>query len=303
MYITVTGATGFIGRRLIERLAPAKHQLHALSRHTNVKFGDIAIWISKWDPMSEAPPRESIVNAEAIVHLAGEPVAQRWTPQAKTKIRESRVQGTRRLVEALSKLSTKPSVLVCASAIGIYGSRGDEILTEASAPANDFLAEVCQAWEKEALAAESMGIRVARIRTGIVLGKGGGALEKMLPPFKAFVGGKIGSGKQWMSWIHIDDLVGIICHALANPMSGVFNGTAPNPVTNSDFTAKLAAALGRPALFPVPAFALKIMFGEMAGVLLGSQRVLPRATEAARYQFQYPELGAALRDILSGSAT
>ncbi len=298
MYITVTGATGFIGRRLIERLAPAKHQLHALSRHTNVKFGDIAIWISKWDPMSEAPPRESIVNAEAIVHLAGEPVAQRWTPQAKTKIRESRVQGTRRLVEALSKLSTKPSVLVCASAIGIYGSRGDEILTEASAPANDFLAEVCQAWEKEALAAESMGIRVARIRTGIVVGKGGGALEKMLPPFKAFVGGKIGSGKQWMSWIHIDDLAGIVCYALANPLSGAFNGTAPNPVTNSEFTRKLAGALGRPALFPVPGLALQALFGEMSGMLLGSQRVLPRATEAAGYKFQYPELAPALRSIL-----
>ena len=143
-----------------------------------------------------------------------------------------------------------------------------------------------------------MGIRVARLRIGVVLGKGGGALEKMLPPFKAFVGGKIGSGQQWMSWVHVDDIVGIICHALANPVTGIFNGTAPNPVTNSDFTAKLASALGRPALFPVPVFALKLMFGEMSEVLVGSQRVLPRATEAADYKFKYPELAPALRDIL-----
>jgi uncharacterized protein (TIGR01777 family) len=298
MNITITGATGLIGRRLVARLGREPHQIHALSRHTNIKFGDTAVWVSKWDPMTEEPPEESLVNADAIVHLAGEPVAQRWTPEAKTKILESRVQGTRRLVQALSTQKHRPAALVCASAIGIYGSRGDEVLTESSTLAGDFLAEVCKEWEEQARLAESLGIRVARIRTGIVLGKGGGALEKMLPPFKAFVGGKIGSGKQWMSWIHIDDLVGIICHALTNPMSGVFNGTAPNPVTNSDFTAKLAGALGRPALFPVPALALKAMFGEMAGMLLGSQRVLPRATEAAGYKFQYPELAPALGDIL-----
>jgi len=298
MNITISGATGFVGRRLIERLAPGKHQLHALTRHTNVKFGDIAVWVSKWDPMTEAPPLERIVNADAIVHLAGEPVAQRWTAESKALIRESSVQGTRRLVEALAKLTKKPSALVCASAIGIYGSRGDEILTETSAPGNDYLAEVCQAWEKEALAAESLGIRVARIRIGIVLGKGGGALEKMLPPFKAFVGGRIGSGKQWMSWVHLDDLTGIIAYALSNPLSGAFNGTAPNPAVNSEFTRQLASALGRPALFPVPEFALQAIFGEMSGMLTGSQRVLPRATEAAGYRFQYPDLQPALRNIL-----
>ena len=298
MNITITGATGFIGRRLIERLARDRHQLHALSRHTNVKFGDTAVWISKWDPMAEEPPEESLANADAIVHLAGEPVAQRWTPDAKKKILESRIQGTRRLVQALSTQKHRPAALICASAIGIYGSRGDEILTESSAPADDYLAEVCKEWEQEAQLAESLGIAVARIRIGIVLGKGGGALEKMLPPFKAFVGGRIGSGEQWMSWIHIDDLVGIMHHALTNPTSGVFNGTAPNPVTNSDFTATLASSLGRPAIFPVPGFALKLMFGEMASMLLGSQRVLPRATEAAGYKFQYPELAPALKSIL-----
>jgi uncharacterized protein (TIGR01777 family) len=299
MNITITGATGFIGRRLINRLAAEPHQLHALSRHTSIKFGDTAVWITKWDPTAEDPPPETVANADAIVHLAGEPVAQRWTPEAKRKIRESRVQSTQRLVRALSAQPRKPSVLVCASAVGIYGSRGDEVLTESSAPGNDYLAEVCQEWEKQAQAAEPLGVRVARIRTGIVLGKGGGALEKMLPPFKAFVGGRIGSGKQWMSWIHLDDLVGIICHALTNPMSGAFNGTAPSPVTNSQFTSELASALGRPALFPVPGFALKAMFGEMSEMLLGGQRVLPRATEAAGYRFQYPQLGPALRTILN----
>ena len=298
MNITITGATGFIGRRLIERLARAPHQIHALSRRTAAKFGDTAVWISPWDPMAGEPGPESVANADAIVHLAGEPVAQRWTPEAKIRIRESRVQGTRHLVQALSTQSRRPAVLVCGSAIGIYGSRGDEILSESSAAGSDYLAEVCQEWEKQAALAESLGIRVVRIRTGIVLGKGGGALEKMLPPFKAFVGGKVGSGKQWMSWIHLDDLVGIICHALENPMHGAFNGTAPNPVTNSAFTAELARALGRPAVFPVPGFALRAMFGEMSEMLLGSQRALPRATEAAGYKFEYPELGRALRSIV-----
>jgi uncharacterized protein len=296
--ITITGATGFIGRRLIERLGTGEHQLHVLSRHTNIRFGNTAVWIGKWDPMAEDPPKESLVNADAIVHLAGEPVAQRWTPEAKRKIRESRVESTRRLAQALAELKQRPRVMICSSAIGIYGSRGDEALTESSTPGTDFLAEVCQEWEKEASAVESLGVRVVKVRTGVVLGKGGGALQKMLPPFKAFVGGKLGSGKQWMSWIHLDDLVGILCHALTNPMSGVFNGTAPNPVTNADFTAALGKELGRPTLFPVPAFALKAMFGEMAEILLGGQRVLARATETAGYRFQYPELGGALRDIV-----
>lgn len=298
MNITITGATGFIGRRLIERLGTEPHQLHALTRQTNINFGDTAVWITKWDPLREDPPEESIANADAIVHLAGEPVAQRWTPEAKSRIRASRVVSTQRLVQALSKQSHRPSVLICGSAVGIYGSRGDEILTESSTFGNDYLAEVCQEWEKQAATAESLGIRVARIRTGVVLGKSGGALEKMLPPFKAFVGGRIGSGKQWMSWVHLDDLVGIIYHALTNPMNGAFNGTAPSPVSNAEFTSELASALGRPALFPVPGFALKVMFGEMAEMLLGGQRVLPRATEAAGYRFQYPELGPALRNIL-----
>jgi uncharacterized protein (TIGR01777 family) len=298
MNITITGATGFIGRRLIERLAREPHQLHALSRRTNVKFGDTAVWISKWDPMTEDPPPESLANADAVVHLAGEPVAQRWTPEVKAKIRESRRRGTESLVRAIAAQPRRPAVLVCASAIGIYGSRGDEILTESSSPAHDFLAEVCEEWERQATAAEALGVRVAKIRIGVVLGKGGGALQKILPPFKAFVGGKLGSGKQWMSWVHVDDVVGILYHALTHPMSGAFNATAPNPVTNAQFTTELASALGRPAIFPVPAFALKAMFGEMADMLLGGQRVLPRATLEAGCKFQYPELAGALCRIL-----
>ncbi|HTM49722.1 MAG TPA: TIGR01777 family oxidoreductase [Bryobacteraceae bacterium] len=298
MNITITGATGFVGRRLIARLGEEPHQLHVLARSTAVRFGDTAVWISRWDPEKEDPPEESLINADAVVHLAGEPVAQRWTPEAKKRILDSRVQGTRRLVNALSTRSKRPAALICSSAVGIYGSRGGEVLTESSAPGSGFLADVCKEWEEQARLAESLGIRVARIRTGIVLGKGGGALRKMLPPFKAFLGGRIGSGDQWMSWIHIDDLVGIISHALRNPISGAFNGTAPNPVTNAEFTRQLASVLGRPAVFPVPGFALKALFGEMAEMLLGGQKALPRAAEAAGYKFRYRDLEPALADIL-----
>jgi uncharacterized protein (TIGR01777 family) len=299
MNITITGATGFIGRRLIERLGREPHQLHALSRRTNVKFGETAVWISKWDSITDDPPPESLANSDAIVHLAGEPVAQRWTPEVKVKIRESRWRGTERLVRTIASQPRRPSVLVSASAIGIYGPHGDEILTESSPTGQGFLPEVCEEWERQATAAEALGVRVAKIRIGIVLGKDGGALEKMLPAFKAFVGGRLGSGKQWMSWVHIDDLVGIICHALTNPLSGVFNATAPNPVTNERFTAELGSALGRPAVFPVPGFVLKAILGETADVLLKGQRVAPQATQAAGYRFQYPDLAEALRNIVS----
>jgi uncharacterized protein (TIGR01777 family) len=215
----------------------------------------------------------------------------------KKEIRASRVQGTHHLVTALSTLKQRPMVLVCASAIGIYGDRGDEVLTEESPVATGFLADVCRQWESEADLAESLGVRVVKLRFGIALGRKGGALEKMLPPFRAFMGGRLGSGSQWMSWIHIDDIVGLIRWALGNPLSGVVNATAPNPVRNLEFTRELGAALHRPAIFPVPAPALRALFGEMASVLLASQRVLPKAAEAAGYTFAFPELGAALQDL------
>jgi uncharacterized protein (TIGR01777 family) len=284
MNITVTGATGFIGRYLVQSLARDGHSVRALSR-------------AAWNIFAGEPPAESLTGTDAVVHLAGVPVAQRWTRSAKKEIRASRVQGTHHLVTALSTLSQRPEVLICASAIGIYGDRGDEVLTEDSPVATGFLADVCRAWEHEADLAESLGVRVVKLRIGIALGRKGGALEKMLPPFRAFVGGKLGPGSQWMSWIHIADIVGLIRHAIDRPLSGVVNGTAPNPVRNHEFTRELGAALHRPAIFPVPAMVLKIGLGEMADVLLASQRVVPKAAESSGYRFAFPELGVALRDL------
>jgi uncharacterized protein (TIGR01777 family) len=286
MNITVTGATGFIGRYLVQSLARDGHSVRALSR-------------AAWDVLAGEPPAESLAKADAVVHLAGVPVAQRWTSGAKKKIRASRVQGTHHLVTALSTLSGRPEALVCASAIGIYGDRGDEVLTEGSPIATGFLADVCHEWEQEADLAEALGIRVVKLRFGIALGRKGGALEKMLPPFRAFVGGKVGTGSQWMSWIHIADIVGLIRHAIEHPVSGVMNATAPNPVRNREFARELGAALHRPAIFPVPALALRILLGEMASVLVASQRVLPKAAESTGYRFEFPDLGGALRDLSS----
>lgn len=289
MNVTISGASGLIGRRLAKQLETAGHAVSALSR-SGGRY--------RWDPMREEPPAAALETADAVVHLAGEPVAQRWTAAAKRKIRDSRVTGTRHLVQALSTLSRRPGVLVCASAIGIYGSRGDETLTESSQPGSGFLPEVCVEWEQQAELAEALGIRVVRVRIGIVLAAEGGALAKMLPPFKMFVGGRIGSGRQWMSWIHIEDLARLLAHCLTAPVSGPVNGTAPQPVTNAEFTRSLARVLRRPALLPVPAFALKAIFGEMAEILLASQRVLPKAAEASGFRFEHPELGGALRSVL-----
>jgi uncharacterized protein (TIGR01777 family) len=274
MNITISGASGFIGRHLLKSLATAGHSLHALSRG--------------------ATPVES----DVVIHLAGEPVAQRWTAAAKRRILESRVAGTRNLVEMLAKLPRRPEALICASAIGYYGSRGDEILTESSAPGSGFLPEVCVAWEREAQAAEAFGIRVVRVRTGLVLDAHGGALPRMLPPFRMGVGGRLGSGRQWMSWIHLEDLTALFQFAVESPVRGPLNGVAPYPVTNADFTRELARALGRPAVFPVPEFALRLLFGEMADVLLASQRVAPTAAEAAGFRFRFPQLAPALGGLL-----
>jgi hypothetical protein len=278
MNIAITGASGFIGRHLMKSLAQAGHSPRALSRH--------------------APPAESLREADAIIHLAGEPVAQRWTAAAKQRILDSRVVGTRNLVEALGRLTRRPETLICASAIGYYGSRGDEVLTESSAPGSGFLPEVCVAWEREAQAAEAFGIRVVRVRTGVVLDANGGALVRMLPPFRMGLGGRLGSGRQWMSWIHLEDLAALFQFAVESQVRGPLNAVAPNPVTNSDFTRELAHALRRPAVFPVPEFALKMLFGEMADVLLASQRVAPAAAEAAGFRFRFPQLAPALESLL-----
>lgn len=296
MKIAVTGASGFIGTRVLETLRAEGHSLHVLGRRPPRGEG---VAFSRWDALAEIPPAEALDGAGAIVHLAGEPVAQRWTPEAKRRIRDSRVTGTHHLVNALSIMSLRPEVLVSASAVGYYGDRADEELTEASTPGRGFLAEVCRDWEETASLAEALGMRVVRLRIGVVLGTGGGALQQMLPPFRAGVGGRLSSGRQWMSWIHVDDLAGLIRFAIATPpLSGPVNATGPAPVTNREFTRTLAAALHRPALFTVPAIALKTIFGEMASVLLSSQRVLPAAALSAGFGFRYPDLRSALFGIL-----
>jgi uncharacterized protein (TIGR01777 family) len=281
----------------MKNLAAAGHSLTVLSRHagTNVPAG---VTVVAWDPMSGSPPEDGVRNANAVIHLAGEPVAQRWTADAKRRIRESRVAGTRNLVQGLAKLRNRPQTLVCASAVGYYGSRGDEELRENSAPSNTYLAEVCVAWEKEATAAEALGTRVVCVRTGVVLDPRGGALKRMLPPFRMGAGGKLGDGRQWMSWIHLADLAAMFQFAVENDVRGPLNGVAPIPITNADFTQALGQALHRPAMFPVPVFGLKMMFGEMSEILLASQRVLPTAAEAAGFKWRFPELGAALKDLL-----
>lgn len=297
MKIAISGASGLIGRRLLKMLGSEGHTFHVLSRHAGTNMpGNTRV--SVWDPLKGEPPADSLRDADAVIHLAGEPVAQRWNDDVKRRIRESRVAGTNHLVQAMSKLTPRPKVLICASASGYYGDRGDEILTESSAPGNDYLAEVCIAWEDAARVAESFGVRVVRVRTGIVLDARGGALAQMLPPFKIGVGGRIGSGRQWMSWIHAEDLAGIFRWALDGPLHGAVNGVAPNPVTNAEFTKALGAALKRPAFFPVPTLALKVLFGEMSQVLLGSQRIAPKAAQDGGFRFRFPEVGAALADAL-----
>jgi uncharacterized protein (TIGR01777 family) len=297
MKILLTGGSGLIGRRLLKTLSASGHAVHILSRHSGTNLPN-GVKLSVWNALKGEPPAEALDGTDAVISLAGEPVAQKWSAETKQKIRDSRVLGTERLIHALSTLSRRPSVLVSASAIGIYGSRGDEVLTETSAPGGDFLAQVCQEWEKEADLAESLGLRVVKIRIGVVLDQNGGALAKMLPAFRNFAGGRMGSGKQWMSWIHLQDLARLFQHAVENPVSGVLNGTAPGPVTNAEFTKALAGALHRPALVPVPAAALKVIFGEMSQVILASQRVMPKATVAGGFSFQHAELKAALENLL-----
>jgi uncharacterized protein (TIGR01777 family) len=297
MIVVLTGATGFLGRRLIVRLQREGHTIRALGRRDPAVDG---VRFFHWEATRGVAPAEGLAGSDAIVHLAGEPVAQRWNEDVKRRIRDSRVLGTRNLVGALERLDTRPEVLVSASAIGYYGDRGDEVLNEASAPGNDYLSEVCVEWEREAQNAGSHGLRVVLLRTGIVLGKDGGALAQMLPPFRAGVGGPVGSGRQWMSWIHVDDVVELILFALKQAhLSGPVNLTAPNPVRNHEFSKTLGAVLHRPSVVPVPAFALKLMFGEMGKVVLASQRVMPEAASRAGYTFRYPELRGALEQLLT----
>jgi uncharacterized protein (TIGR01777 family) len=282
MNVAITGASGMIGKRLRQRV---------------VEAGQMALPISR--AAGDSAMAEILNSADAVIHLAGEPVAQRWTDAAKKRIHDSRVEGTRHLVNVLSTQAQRPRVLVCASAVGYYGSRGDQILTEASSPGTDFLARVVVEWEEAAHLAEALGIRVVCLRFGMVLGHGG-ALAKLLPPFRFGVGGRLGSGHQWMAWIHLEDAVNLILFSLNYAaIRGAVNGTAPHPVTNEEFTGRLAIALHRPAILPVPAFALKLALGEMADMVLASQRVLPTVAKSAGFRFQYPDMHVALDNLLA----
>jgi hypothetical protein len=300
--ILITGATGFVGSHLVRRLLAGGHAVVALTRNVESagRLLPVRCECRAWDP-SAGPQAADLQGVGAIVHLAGEGILdRRWTPARKQVLRESRVTGTRALVRALAALpaTARPATLISASAIGYYGDRGDEELDEAAAAGRDFLAGICQAWEHEAFVAEELGVRVVVIRTGVVLGKDGGALRKMFPLFRLGVGGRLGSGRQWMSWIHVGDLVGLFAHAIDHTeASGVLNGVAPTPVTNAEFTAALGRALRRPAVLSVPAIVLRLALGEMSTVLLASQRVLPRAAQRLGFEFRYPEIGPALADL------
>ena len=299
MTITISGGTGLIGRRLLKNFVAAGYAVRVLSRRSDVGLPE-GVTVFPWDAAQSSPPEESLRGCDVVVRLAGEPVAQRWTPGAKERIRESRVVGTRRLVEALARMGKSPQALVCASAVGYYGSRGDEVLRESAEPSNTWLSQVCVAWEREAEAASALGMRVVCVRTGIVLDPRGGALEKMLPAFRMGAGGRLGSGKQWMPWIHLADLASLFQFAVETPVKGAMNGVAPYPVTNAEFTRELAKALHKPALVPVPRFALKLLFGEMSDVLFASLRVVPAVAEAAGFRFRYPHLTPALENLLGG---
>jgi len=303
MKALVTGGSGFVGPRLLRML----DQPVVLSRdpdRARRSIGHLAGRIVHWDPLQGPPPREAFAGIDTVFHLAGESVAEgRWTAAQKARIRDSRVVGTRHLVKGIAQAATKPAVLVSASAVGYYGSRGDEELTESAAPAHDFLAEVCVAWEKEALAAAEVGVRVVTNRTGIVLGAGGGALAKMLTPFKLGAGGPLGNGRQWMPWVHVADLARLYVHAAETPaIRGPMNGVAPNPVRNADFTRALGRQLHRPAFMPAPYIGLRLLFGEFAEVLFASQRVIPRVALDTGFVFQYPDIVTALREILAPAA-
>jgi uncharacterized protein (TIGR01777 family) len=297
MKILVSGASGLVGRAVVQNLSSKGAQVLRLVREA---ARDEAQEI-RWNPSERIAEAGRLEGLDAVIHLAGEPIAEgRWTEDKKRRIRDSRVRGTQVLAEALARLERKPAVFLSASAIGYYGSRGAEVLRETSAPGDDFLARVCREWEEATEPAAQAGIRVAQMRFGVILSSRGGALPKMLTPFKMGVGGRLGSGEQYMSWIALDDVVGVIDHLLEkDSVRGAVNTVAPNPVTNSEFTGALGEALSRPTLFPVPKFAMRLAFGEMADIaLLASQRVEPARLKESGYVFQYPELKGALEHVL-----
>jgi uncharacterized protein (TIGR01777 family) len=310
MKILVTGSSGLVGTALTSALASAGHTVCRLVRPQSAagegpKEGFAVAWNPATGelggaPFADVPGKQA--GADAVVNLAGASIADgRWTAERKALLRSSRIDTTRALVNPLARMNARPNVLVSASAVGIYGDRGDETLTEESKPGTDFLARVAQEWEAEAMKAEVLGIRVVVARFGIILAREGGALAKMLTPFKLGVGGRLGSGKQWMSWVTLEDVVGILRFAIENSSPrGAINVVAPQPVQNFEFTKVLAKTMHRPALFPAPAFALRLALGEMAdALLLSSQRVAPQVLEKLGYRFLHPDLNSALAAILA----
>lgn len=298
MKVLVTGGGGFIGARLVEALRGRGDEVVVTGRSESRLRKRLpgGVTCVAWDPLAGPPPAAALAGVDGVVNLAGEPVASgRWTKAKKERIRESRVLGTRHLVAGMLAADPRPKVLVNASAIGYYGDRKQSWVYEESPPGNDFLAEVCEAWEAEAKTARP--VRTAIVRFGIVLGKGGGAYPAMSKPFRLFAGGTIGQGYAWMSWIHVADVVGLLLHCLDKDVAGVFNATAPNPVSNGEFSHTLAEVLHRPCFAMVPALALRLIKGEFAKVITASTRVKPLRTEASGYAFRFPRLREALLDL------
>jgi uncharacterized protein (TIGR01777 family) len=305
MKVAVTGATGFVGTRLVERLQSEGHQVVVLTRSAAIaekafpKSAYSNVEIVTYDPMESGNWQDAIAGCDGVVNLAGEPIAEnRWTPERKQSLMNSRKITTQKVVEAIAKANPKPSVLVNASAIGYYGTSETATFDETSSPGNDFLAEVCQAWEAEASKVKESGTRLVILRIGIVLGMGG-ALGKLLTPFKLFAGGPIGSGRQWFSWIHREDLVSLIVRSLTHPeMEGTYNATAPHPVRMAEMTTTLGQVMNRPSWLPVPGVALEALLGDGAKVVLEGQEVQPKRTLASGFEYQYSTIQPALEQIL-----
>lgn len=299
MKVVISGATGFVGHVLVKHLLDAGHEVSILTR--NVAKAAIALGSKcsyhQWDDMDALPPQSAFEGCDGVINLMGETISKRWDENQKKKMQHSRIHGTRRLVEAVGQLARKPKVFVSTSAVGIYGNRGSEEINESSTLGSDFLATLCKDWENEANKARNHDMRVVIIRVGVVLGRGGGALQKMLPIFKAGLGGPAGSGHQYMSWIHIEDLANMYMEALKNDsIKGVVNGTAPYPATNADFSKQMGKTLHRPAFLPAPAFALKMALGEMSQIVLEGQKVLPVKFKEHNFRYRYPTLEMALKE-------